>query len=190
MADTVDINGMRNGLKILIDKQPYAIVNSELVKPGKGQAFTRLKVKNLLTGKVIERTFKSNERVEVADVHETEMRMLYLEGDDAVFMDDHTFEQTHIPLSVIGEKKDFLKEDIVYGIVFYNGEVIEVTPPIFLELKIVESAPGVRGDTASGRVMKPAILETGAEIQVPIFINEGEVIKVDTRTREYNSRAN
>lgn len=183
----ISINEFRQGTKLEIDGQPYTVVKNEYVKPGKGQAFNRVKLKNLLTGRVIERTFKSSEKCEVADINETYMRMLYREQDGAVFMDDKTFDQVKIPTSAIGETSHWLMEDIVYDILFYKGEAVAVEPPTFLELKVTETAPGLRGDT-TGRAMKPAKVESGADVQVPLFINEGEVIRVDTRTGEYDSR--
>lgn len=184
----VSTNEMRPGMKVEIDGQPYTIVNNEFVKPGKGQAFNRLKVKHLMTGRVIERVLKSGEKLDMADVVETPMRMVYREAEGAVFMDDATYEQTHISKECIGENDQWLKEDLVYTVVLYNNQPVSVQPPTFLELTIVETAPGARGDTVSGRVLKPALLETGAKIQIPIFVNQGEKIKVDTRTGEYVSR--
>ena len=184
----ISTNEMRPGMKVEVDGQPYIIVGNEFVKPGKGQAFNRLKIKHLLTGRVIERVLKSGEKLDVADVVEQAMRMVYRESDGAVFMDDNTYEQVKISKECIGETDAWLKEDLVYSIVFYNNQPVNVQPPTFLELLIVETAPGARGDTVSGRVLKPATLETGAKIQVPIFVNQGEKIKVDTRTSEYVSR--
>lgn len=185
---SMESNQIKGGMKLEIDNAPYHVVSVDLVKPGKGQAFTRTKLKHLKTKRVIEKTFKSNEKVEIADVHETKMRLLYTEADGAVFMDDATFDQVSISNEIIGDNSLWLKEDVLYDIVFYKGDAVEITPPNFMELDITETAPGVRGDTASGRVLKPATVETGAEIQVPIFINEGEKVKVDTRTCEYVSR--
>lgn len=185
---SISTNDFRNGNKIEVDGDPYTIVSCEFVKPGKGQAFTRTKLRHLMTGRVIERTFKSGEKFELADVVEAKLRLLYQEQDDAVFMDDNTFEQLNVPLSLIGDNAKWLKDDTLYDLVLYKNAVVEVIPPTFMELKITETAPGARGDTASGRVLKPATLETGAEIQVPIFINEEETIKVDTRTGDYVSR--
>ena len=179
---------MRPGMKVEVDGQPYVIVNNEFVKPGKGQAFNRLKIKHLMTGRVIERVLKSGEKLDLADVVESPMRMVYREPDGAVFMDDNTYEQTKISKECIGETDVLLKEDLVYSVVFYNGQPVSVQPPTFLELTIIETSPGARGDTVSGRVLKPAILETGAKVQIPIFIEQGEKIKVDTRTGEYVSR--
>lgn len=181
-------NELKNGMKIEIDRAPFAVVSCDFVRPGKGQAFCRARIKNLYTAKVIERTFKSTEKIKLADVIESNLRLLYVDHSEAVFMDDNSYEQMPIALETIADQKGWLKDDLVYSVVIYNGEVIELVPPTFLELKITESAPGVRGDTASGRVLKPATLETGAIVQVPIFIDEGEVIKVDTRTGEYVSR--
>lgn len=183
----VSTNEFKAGVKVELDNEPYVIVVNESVKPGKGQAFNRVKLKNLKTGRVIERTFRSGERLDVADIEEYQMRLLYREGADFVFMDEKTFEQHSIPAAVIGDKEPWCMEDIEYDLVFYKGEVIDVIPPTFMEMTITETAPGLRGDS-SGRVLKPAITETGAKIQVPIFIDQGEKIKVDTRTGEYVSR--
>ncbi len=183
----VSTNEFRAGLKVEIDGEPYTMVSNEFVKPGKGQPFNRTKLKHLITGRVIERTFKSGEKLALADVVESKMRLLYTDSDNGVFMDDNTFEQVNIPLKIIGERQPWLMEEIVYSIIFYKGAPIEVVPPTFMEMKIVETAPGVRGDT-SGRVLKPATTESGAKVQVPIFVEEGDKIKVDTRTGEYVSR--
>ncbi len=184
----VSTNEFRAGLKVEVDSEPYTMVNIEFVKPGKGQPFTRTKLKHLMTGRVIERTFKSGERIPLADVMETKMRMLYKDADNAVFMDDVSFEQINVPLKTIGDSLQWLMEEIVYTIIFYKGQPIEVIPPTFMEMKITEAAPGVRGDTSSGRVLKPALTESGAKVQIPIFVEEGDKIKIDTRTGEYVSR--
>ncbi len=184
----VSTNEVKPGMKVEIENEPYVVVSNQFVKPGKGQAFNRIRIKHIVSGKVIEKTYKSGEKFDLADVVESKMRLLYVEQDGAVFMNDENFEQVSIPFSIIGESKNWLKEDIVYDIVFFKGQVVEVMPPTFMELTVSETAPGVRGDTASGRVLKPATLETGAKIQIPIFIDEGEKIKVDTRTTEYVSR--
>lgn len=185
----VSTGDVRQGFKVEVDGAPYTVISNEFVKPGKGQAFNRIKLKHLFTGRTIERTFKSGEKLEIADVMDSEMRMLYKEGDGVVFMDDNSFEQIKISQANIGETGKWLMEDKVYGVLFYKGEPVAVEPPTFMEMKVTETAPGDRGNTASGRVMKPAKLETGAEIQVPIFIEEGELIKIDTRTGEYVSRS-
>lgn len=184
----VSTNDLKPGFKVEVEKEPYYVISNEFVKPGKGQAFNRIRLKNIINGKVIEKTYKSGEKFEIADILETKMRLLYLEQDGAVFMDDNTFEQISVPFAAIKENKKWLKDDLIYELIFYKGQVIEIIPPTFMELKIVDTAPGVRGDTASGRVLKPATLETGAAIQIPIFVNNGETIKVDTRTGDYVSR--
>lgn len=183
----VSTNEFRGGLKVEVEGQPYTIVSNEFVKPGKGQPFNRVKLKQILTGRVIERTFKSGDRLELADVTESKMRLLYTDQDGASFMDDETFDQIQIPFSLIGDQKHWLMEETSYSIVFYKGDPVEVTPPTFMEMKIAETAPGIRGDT-SGRVLKAAVTESGAKVQVPIFVEEGDKIKIDTRTGEYVSR--
>jgi elongation factor P len=181
-------NEFRSGLKILMDGDPYAIVENEFVKPGKGQAFNRVKVRNLKTGRVIERTFKSGETVEAADVVDTEMQYLYTDGDFWHFMVPENFEQYVAGKAVVGEGAIWLKDGDVCIITLWNNVPLVVTPPAHVELKVIETDPGVRGDTATGG-QKPAKLETGAVVRVPLFINEGEVIRVDTRTGAYISRA-
>lgn len=185
---SVSTNEIRVGMKVEVDKEPYLIINNEFVKPGKGQAFNRIKMKNMKNGRAIERTYKSGEKIELADVEEAEMRFLYKESDGAIFMDEKTFDQVAIRNELIGNNAQWLMEETVFHVVFYKGEPIEILPPTFMEMLIAETAPGVRGDTASGRVLKPATTETGAKIQVPIFVEEGEKVKVDTRTCEYVSR--
>lgn len=186
----VSTNEFKAGLKIESEGQPYTIISNEFVKPGKGQSFNRVRLKHLLTGRTIERTFKSGDKVDIADVVETEMRMLYKETDGIVFMDETSFEQIKIPVDQIGETSQWLLEDLIYEIIIYRGTPVTVEPPIFMEMIITETSPGVRGDTASGRVMKPAITESGAKIQIPIFVEQGERVKIDTRTGEYVSRVN
>lgn len=186
----VSTGDVRGGFKVEIEGEPYVVISNEFVKPGKGQPFNRIRVKQLKTGRVTEKTFKSGEKLDLADVEEAKMRMLYKEGDDVIFMDDNTFDQVNVPLDMLGDNAQWLMEEVVYDVTFYKGQPIDVTPPTFMEMKISETAPGVRGDTASGRVLKPAIVESGAKVQVPIFIEEGEKIKVDTRTGEYVSRVN
>ncbi len=184
----VSTNEFKAGLKVEIEGEPYTIITNEFVKPGKGQPFNRVRVKHLRTGRVVEKTFKSGEKLDLADVEEYKMRMLYKEGDGAVFMDDKTFDQVTIPLTIIGDNDQWLMEEVLYDIVFYKGQPVDLQPPTFLEMTITETAPGVRGDTASGRVLKPATTEAGGKVQIPIFIEEGTKIKIDTRTGEYVSR--
>jgi elongation factor P len=185
---SVSTNEIKVGMKVEVDKEPYLIINNEFVKPGKGQAFNRIKLKNMKSGRVVERTYKSGEKIDLADIEEAEMRFVYKESDGAVFMDEKTFDQITIHNDLIGNNAQWLMEETLFHVVFYKGEPIEIIPPTFMEMIITETPPGVRGDTASGRVLKPATTETGAKIQVPIFVEEGEKVKVDTRTCEYVSR--
>jgi elongation factor P len=180
-------NEFRSGLRVMLDGEPYVIVENEFVKPGKGQAFNRVKLKNLKTGRVIDRTFKSGESIEAADVVDVELQYLYNDGDFWHFMDPATFEQYAASKAAMGDAAQWLKGEELCQVTLYNGDPLTVTPPNFVELKIVETDPGVRGDTASGGT-KPARLETGAVVKVPLFVEEGEVIRVDTRTGAYVSR--
>lgn len=186
----VSTSDLRGGMKVEIEGQPFNVISNEFVKPGKGGSFNRVRVKHLKTARVVEKTFKSGEKLELADVSETPMRMLYKEPDGVIFMDESSFEQIKIPLESIGDTVQWLMDDLLYEVVFYKGVPITIEPPTFMDIEITETNPGDRGNTASGRVMKPAILKSGAKIQVPIFIEQGEVIKVDTRTGEYVSRSN
>lgn len=184
---THSTNEFKRGLKLMLDGAPCTIIENEFVKPGKGQAFVRVKLRNLLTGRVMEKTFKSGDSVEAADVMETEMQYLYTDGDAWYFMDPETFEQVGADPSAVGDAEKWLKEQDVCTVTLWNGSPISVEPPAHVVLKITETDPGLRGDTASGGT-KPATLETGAVVQVPLFIEEGETIKVDTRNNEYISR--
>nr|WP_296748827.1 elongation factor P [Thioalkalivibrio sp.] len=177
----------KSGLKILLDGDPQTIVENEFVKPGKGQAFSRVRVRNLRTGRVLEKTFKSGESVEAADVMDTDMQYLYTDGEFWHFMVPDTFEQYAMGQAALGDSAQWLKEQDVCTVTLWNGEPLSVTPPNFVELKIVQCDPGLRGDTAQGGT-KPATLETGAVVKVPLFVEEGEVVKVDTRSGEYVSR--
>jgi elongation factor P len=180
-------NEFKSGLKILLDGEPYNIVENEFVKPGKGQAFNRVRVRNLNTGRVIERTFKSGESVDAAEVFELEVQYLYNDGEFWHFMEPQTFEQHACGNEAMGDVALWLKEEDMCQMMLYNGAPLSVTPPNFTELRIVETDPGVRGDTSGGGG-KPATLETGAVVRVPLFVDNGEVIRVDTRTGEYVSR--
>lgn len=177
----------KGGLKIMLDGQPHTITDNELVKPGKGQAFNRVRVRNLKTGRTIEKTFKSGESVEAADVMEIDLQYLYTDGEFWHFMNASTFEQLGADVAAVGDAKLWLKEEDICQVTLWNGEPIVVTPPNFVELKVVETDPGMRGDTAQGG-NKPAHLETGAVVKVPLFIEEGEMLRCDTRTGEYVSR--
>ena len=181
-------NEFRGGLKILIDGAPCSIVENEFVKPGKGQAFNRVKIRNLRSGRIIERTFKSGESVEAADVREVGLQYLYQDGENWHFMDERSFEQYAAPRAVVGDSANWLKEQDLCTLILWNDEPISVAPPNFVVLEITETDPGVRGDTASGAT-KPATVETGAVVKVPLFVNEGERIRIDTRTGEYVARA-
>jgi elongation factor P len=184
MADTSDF---RNGLIIKFKNDLYSIVEFQHVKPGKGGAFVRSTLKNLRTGRVLENTFRAGEKVEVVRVERRKYQYLYSEGDMLVCMDNETYEQINISKELFSEGLKFLKESEEVEILFNGSEIISVEIPIFINLKVVETEPGFRGDTATG-AMKPARLETGAQINVPLFINEGDVLKVDTRTGEYSER--
>ncbi|MGD8206733.1 MAG: elongation factor P [Thiohalocapsa sp.] len=185
---TYKTNEFKGGLKIMLDGDPYSIVENEFVKPGKGQAFNRVKVKNLKTGRVVERTFRSGESVEAADVHETQLQYLYNDGELWHFMDTDTFEQLTADANAVGDAAKWIKEQDLCGVTLYNGEPLSVEPPSFVVLKIAETDPGLKGDTSSGGG-KPATLETGAVVNVPLFVQIDELIKVDTRTGSYVSRA-
>jgi len=184
MATTQDI---RKNLKLIIDNTPYVCVDAQFVKPGKGQAFTRCKLRNLVTGNVLERTFKSGESVEIADIQERKMTYIYPEGDSYVFMDQQTGDQITVAADSLGDEKRFLIDGLDVDVMFWNGNPIGVELPAHVVIQVTQSEPGVKGDTASGAT-KPATLSTGAVINVPLFINEGEWIKVDTRTGEYLER--
>jgi elongation factor P len=180
-------NEIRGGMKLLIDADPYVVIDNEYVKPGKGQAFNRIRVRNLKTGRTVEKSYRSGESIEAADVMDVEMQYLYQDGDFWHFMVPENFEQHTAGKSAVGEAAQWLKDGTICIITLWNGVPLVVTPPPHIELKVVETDPGVRGDTATGG-QKPAKLETGAVVRVPLFINEGEVVRVDTRTAEYISR--
>ena len=184
----VNTNEFRSGLKLLVDGDPCSIIENEFVKPGKGQAFVRTKFRNLRSGRVIERTFKSGESVEAADVLEVSLQFIYSDGDMFHFMDEETFEQHAANADAVAGAARWLKEQEACTITLWNGTPIAVTPPNFVTLRITETEPGVRGDTASGAT-KPATVETGAVIKVPLFIEQDELVRIDTRTGEYVSRA-
>lgn len=184
MYSTTDF---RKGLKVEIGGEPFVIVDFQHVKPGKGGAFVRTRLKSLVSGNVIDQTFRSGDRVDKPDLEEREMQFLYDTGGEFHFMETQTFEQLFLTADQLGGSKDFLKENIVIKALFHNKRPIGIEVPMFVELKIVKSEPGIRGDTATG-VTKPATLESGAVIQVPLFVEEGDVVRIDTRTREYITR--
>ncbi|MDO5651553.1 MAG: elongation factor P [Moraxella sp.] len=182
-------NDFKAGLKVMLDGNPCSILENEYVKPGKGQAFNRVKLRNLKTGKVLEQTFKSGDSLEGADVVDSEMNYLYNDGEFWHFMHPESFEQLQADKTAMGDAAQWLKENsnALCTITLFNGVPLSVTPPNFVELQIVETDPGVRGDTSGGGG-KPARLETGAVVRVPLFVQQEEVVKVDTRTGEYLSR--
>ena len=184
---SINTNDLKVGMKILVDGDPCTILENEFVKPGKGQAFVRVKMRNLKTGRVNERTYKAAESVQGADVMETDMQFLYADGEFWHFMVPDTFEQYAADKNAVADAGLWLKEQDMCQITLWNNQPLIVLPPNFVELEIVETDPGVRGDTASGGV-KPAKLSTGATVRVPLFIEQGEIIKVDTRSKEYVSR--
>jgi elongation factor P len=175
------------GLKILIDGDPYTILESQFSKPGKGQAFNKLRIKNLKNGKVLEKTVKIGVSLEQADVIVREMQYLYSDGHQWHFMDVKSFEQIAASLEAIQDSKQWLKEEYTCSVTLWNNQIILVEPPNFIETRVTKTDPGLKGDTAQGGV-KPAQIETGASIKVPLFIDQGELIKVDTRTGQYVSR--
>jgi elongation factor P len=187
MAGVIDTSEFRKGLKIEVDGEPYEIVEFQHVKPGKGSAFVRTTIRSLLSGRVLQPTFKSGDKVGKPDIEDKEMQYLYLQGEDYYFMDTKNYEQTFLSEKVLGESKNFLKENINVSVLFYNGKAIGVTLPNSVDLKVTKCDPGVRGDTVSG-AMKPATLETGYTVNVPLFINEGDILKIDTRDGKYLTR--
>ncbi len=181
-------NEFKNGLKIILDGDPCTITENILVKPGKGQAFNRVKVKNLKTGRTLERTFKTTETVEAADVEDINVEYLYTDGEHWHFMEPQTYEQHAADGIAVGDAAKWIKGQEACVMTLWNGAPLSVTPPNFVELTVTQTDPGLKGDTAQGG-SKPATLETGAEVKVPLFIDEGDVLKIDTRTGEYVSRA-
>jgi elongation factor P len=183
----ISTSDFKKGVKMELDATPYIIIDFQHVKPGKGPAFVRTKLRNLLTGKVIDRTFRSGEKVQEADVETRAMQYLYKDGENFILMDNETFEQLGIPEETVGDDSKWMQEEAIVNVLIYKGVPATIELPAFLELQIVETDPGVKGDTAQGG-SKPAKLETGAVVNVPLFVAEGEVIRVDTRTGEYMER--
>ncbi len=185
---TYSTNEFKQGLKVMLDNDPCSIIENEFVKPGKGQAFNRVRIRNLKTGRVIERTFKSGDTMEGADVVDTEMQYLYSDGEFWHFMNPESFEQIAADKNAVGDATKWLKEQDTCMVTLWNGVPLTVEPPHTVVLKIIETDPGVRGDTSGGGG-KPATLDTGAVVRVPLFVQTGELVKVNTRTGEYISRA-
>lgn len=190
MANVYETAEFRNGLKIEVDGQPYTITYFQFVKPGKGTAFTRTKIKNLLTGAVIERTYRSGETVDAADVEEHTMQYLYNDGESYTFMNNESFEQVEIGATMLGDDARFLMENMEVQVLFWRGKPITITLPTFIETRVTYTEPAVRGNS-SGNVLKDAKLDCGATVGVPLFVNEGDMIRVDTREGgSYVSRVN
>lgn len=187
MGSSIQTNDLKIGMKVIVDGVACKVVSNQFVRPGKGQPFAKTKLKNLASGRVVERTYKSGEKILLADVFETQMRLLYRENRDIVLMNEENFEQISIPLSLVEEIQAWLIDDLIYTVTFLNGEVLSVEPPTFVDLQIVQTEPALRGDS-SGKVMKPAFLSNEVKISVPIFIQQDEIVRIDTRTGEYVSR--
>ena len=184
---TYKTSDFRKGLKVEIDGEPYAMIEMNFVKPGKGNAFYKCKLRNLLRNTVLDRTYKGGDSLESADIEEIATQYLYRQGDTFVFMDNRNYEQYELSSEQIDDTWKYLKEGMACDMMLYNGQPVSVTPPNHVELAVVECEPGAKGDTATN-VTKPAKVETGAEFQVPIFIKEKNVIKIDTRTGDYVER--
>lgn len=178
---------IRNGQKIEMDGEAFEVVDAQHVKPGKGGAFCRTKMKNMRTGAVLERTFRVGEKLPVPDLEDKQVQFLYVQDKQYWFMDLKTYEQVFLTEEQVGVSKNYLKENMELGILFYNGRPIGIDLPLFVELKVAQTDPGFRGDTATGGT-KPAVMETGAVVKVPLYLNEGEVIKIDTRTGSFIER--
>ncbi len=184
----ISSNDLRPGLSIVFDGDPWQVVEFQHVKPGKGAAFVRSKLKNLKTGNTRENTFRAGEKLEKAEIEKRTMQYLYLDGEQYVFMDNETFEQTLVHTDNLNDRvAKYMKESLEYEVLFFNGAVIGIDPPNFVNLEVTETDPGVRGDTSSGG-SKPATVETGAIVQVPLFVNIGDVLRIDTRTDNYLER--
>ncbi|MBW1964838.1 MAG: elongation factor P [Deltaproteobacteria bacterium] len=183
-----DSSDLRKGLKIAIDGEPYVVTDFQFSKPGKGQALYKTKLKNMVTGYTVDRTYRSGDKFESANIDEVHMQYLYRDNEGFHFMNTNTYDQVALTNDHVGEAKSFLMENMEVDILFFQGAPIDISLPTFVELEVTESPPGIRGDTATGAT-KSATLETGHEIQVPLFIKQGEVLKIDTRTGEYVERA-
>ena len=183
----ISAGDFRNGITLEIDGQVVQIIEFQHVKPGKGAAFVRTKLKNVISGGVVERTFRPTEKFPAARIDRATMQYLYNDGDLYYFMDNETFEQTIVGADILGDAMKFVKENDECKLISYNGSVFSVEPPLFVELEVTETEPGFAGNTAQG-TNKPATVETGAIVAVPLFVNIGDKIKIDTRTGEYLSR--
>jgi elongation factor P len=185
----IDTSQFRNGLKIELDGEPFTMVYFQHVKPGKGGAFVRTKVKNLKNGRVLEKTFRSGEKVDEADIEDKRMQYLYRDGEQLIFMDQETYDQLPFSVEQVGDSFKYLMENLEVDVMFWRGKPINIELPSFIEVEVSQTDPGMKGDTASGAT-KPATIASGAVVQVPLFIKEGEKIRVDTRSGEYVERVN
>ena len=183
----ISTNQFKNGMTIEMDKQLWTILEFQHVKPGKGGAFVRTKLKNFNAGQVLDKTFRAGEKFKKAKIVNKKMEYLYSTGEDYYFMDDETYEQVSVPKETIGRASDYLKENMEADFLLHEDKIIGVQPPMFVELEVTETDPGLKGDTVSGGT-KPATLETGLIIQVPLFVNEKDIIRLDTRTNKYLER--
>ena len=183
----ISTSELKVGVKIILDKDPMLVVENEFVKPGKGQAFNRIKLKNLKNNRILEKTFKSGEKLELADIIEMNLEYSYFDGEFYVFINNDSFEQYYVKKSVLNENKKWIKAQEKYNVIAFNGDIIQIIPPNFINLKIIQTEPGIKGDTV-GSGGKIATLETGAKIRVPLFLEENTNVKVDTRTEVYVSR--
>jgi len=188
MAGVIDTSEFRKGLKIEVDGEPFEIVEFQHVKPGKGSAFVRTTIRSLLSGRVLQPTFKSGDKVGKPDIEELEMQYLYKQGDDFYFMDTANYEQIHISSEALGDSVNYLKGEMTIQVEFYGSEPVGIELPQTVDLKVTDTAPGIKGATASNQI-KPATLETGVVVNVPPFINNGDLVRVNTETGEYLSRA-
>ncbi len=185
---TITTNDLRNGIKIMLDGEPCSVVDNQFVRPGKGQAFSKTKVLYLLTGRTVEKTFKSGESIETADILDTSMEYLYTDGEFWYFMDSDTFEQVSADSKAVGDNAKYLIEQDKCHVMLWNGNPIQINPPNFVVLEVTDTDPGLKGDTSGGG-SKPATMHTGAVVRVPLFVNIGDKLKIDTRSNEYVSRA-
>lgn len=183
-----NVGDLKKGLKVEVDREPYLIVECQFVKPGKGQAMYKLRLKNLLRQTILERTYRSGDVIDAADVREADAQFLYKQGDTWHYMDNESYEQGEITVDQIGDEAKWLKDAMVCRVMYWNGQPIQVTPPNHVVYRVVQCEPAARGNTATG-LTKPVTLETGAVIVVPAFVEEGSLLKIDTRTGEYLSRA-
>ncbi|MGM0557059.1 MAG: elongation factor P [Myxococcota bacterium] len=186
---TIDTTQFRKNLKIEIDGEPFIILEAKHVKPGKGVAFVKTKMKSLESGRVFEENFRSGDTVDTPDIRSREMQYLYKDENHYIFMDEDTYEQVRVSESAVESVVDYLKDNMTLDILFHEGNAIQVDPPMFVELKVTKTDPGIKGNTAQGGT-KPATVETGAKVIVPLYLEQGELIKVDTRTGEFVERVN